>query len=83
MTLAAERRWLDGWVAGPRLEGEAYQAARREINLPLVDDPWMQSGEFVVDTEGIVRLACLYNYCADYPDPRVFTTAARLVEPQA
>jgi hypothetical protein len=46
---------------------------------PLVDDPWMQSGEFVVAPDGNIRVAYLYNYCADYPDPRVLTTAARLV----
>ncbi len=54
---------------------------RRKIDRPLVDDPWMQSGEFVVDPQGVVRVAYLYNYCDDYPDPRVFLTAARLAIP--
>ncbi len=58
--------------------GEAFQEDRRGQGRPMVDDPWMQSGEFVVDTDGLVRVSYLYNYCADYPDPRVFTTAARL-----
>lgn len=58
--------------------GEEFQASRREEGRPLVDDPWMQSGEFVVGTDGIIRVAYLYNYCEDFPDPRVFTTAARL-----
>ncbi len=58
--------------------GVAMQGSRREKGRPLVDDPWMQSGEFVVDTKGLVSVAYLYNYCEDYPDPRVFTTAARL-----
>ncbi len=58
--------------------GAAFQARRREEGNNLVDDPWMQSGEFVVDTSGIIRVAYLYNYCEDYPDPRVFLTAARL-----
>jgi hypothetical protein len=40
----------------------------------------MQSAEFVVDTSGLVKVAYLYNYCGDYPDPRVFTTAARLAQ---
>jgi peroxiredoxin len=62
-----------------RLEtGLAYQAERRAEGRNLVDDPWMQSGEFVVDPNGTIRVAYLYNYCADYPDPRVFTTAGRL-----
>ena len=58
--------------------GEQFQAERREMGRPLVDDPWMQSGEFVVDQSGTIRVAYLYNYCEDYPDPRIFITAARL-----
>ncbi len=58
--------------------GKEFQAARREQGTPLVDDPWMQSGEFVVGIDGVIRVSYLYNYCEDYPDPRVFTTAARL-----
>lgn len=58
--------------------GREFQDSRRAQGRPLVDDPWMQSGEFVVDQGGIVRIAYLYNYCEDYPDPRIFTTAARL-----
>ncbi|HSO49146.1 MAG TPA: redoxin domain-containing protein [Acidimicrobiia bacterium] len=59
--------------------GIEFQADRRSQGRPLVDDPWMQSGEFVVAPDGVIRVAYLYNYCADYPDPRVFTTAGRLL----
>jgi hypothetical protein len=59
--------------------GRSFQEDRRSQGRPLVDDPWMESGEFVVAPDGVIRVAYLYNYCADYPDPRVFTTAARLV----
>jgi hypothetical protein len=38
----------------------------------------MQTGEFVVGSDGIIRVAYPYNYCEDFPDPRIFTTAARL-----
>ncbi len=58
--------------------GREFQNVRRAQGRPLVDDPWMQAGEFVVDTQGTIRVAYLYNYCEDYPDPRIFTTAARL-----
>jgi peroxiredoxin len=58
--------------------GAAFQARRRDEGNNLVDDPWMQSGEFLVDTGGTIRVAYLYNYCEDYPDARVFLTAARL-----
>ena len=58
--------------------GKKFQDDRRDQGRPMVDDPWMQSGEFVVDSSGMIRVAYLYNYCEDFPDPRVFTTAARL-----
>jgi peroxiredoxin len=59
--------------------GRQFQEDRRAQGRPLVDDPWMQSGEFVVAPDGAIRVAYLYNYCADYPDPRIFTTAGRLL----
>ncbi|MEX1125793.1 MAG: redoxin domain-containing protein [Acidimicrobiia bacterium] len=58
--------------------GVAFQEARRLLGRPLVDDPWMQAGEFVVGVDGVIRVAYPYNYCEDFPDPRIFTTAARL-----
>jgi peroxiredoxin len=58
--------------------GIEFQDARRALGRPLVDDPWMQAGEFVVGVDGVIRVAYPYNYCEDFPDPRVFTTAARL-----
>jgi len=58
--------------------GRRYQDERRAQGRSLVDDPWMQAGEFLIDTNGTIRVAYLYNYCEDYPDPRVFLTAARL-----
>lgn len=58
--------------------GREFQETRRQVERPLVDDPWMQSAEFVVGQDGVVRVAYFYNYCEDFPDPRVFTTAARL-----
>jgi peroxiredoxin len=58
--------------------GKAMLEDRRSKGTNLVDDPWMQSGEFVVDKGGVVRVAYLYNYCEDYPNPAVFTTAGRL-----
>lgn len=58
--------------------GVQFQADRRAEDRPLVDDPWMQAGEYVVGTDGVIRVAFAYNYCEDYPDPRIFTTAARL-----
>ncbi|MFQ5522763.1 MAG: AhpC/TSA family protein [Acidimicrobiia bacterium] len=59
--------------------GKEFRTSRREKGRPLVDDPWMQAAEFVIDPEGWIRVAYYYNYCEDYPDPRIFITAARLI----
>jgi peroxiredoxin len=59
--------------------GRRFQADRRAQDRPLVDDPWMQSGEFVIARDGTIRVAYVYNYCEDYPDPRILTTAGRLL----
>ena len=47
------------------------------MGRPLVDNSWLLPGEFVIDTSGIVQLAYRYNYCEDFPDYRVLTTAIR------
>ena len=59
--------------------GQKVMAGKRARGVNAVDDEWMQSGEFVVDRTGHVRVAYAYNYCEDYPDPRIFTTAGRLL----
>jgi peroxiredoxin len=58
--------------------GTSLQASRRRQGRPLVDDPWRATAEFVIAPGGIIRLAYSYQYCEDFPDPRVLTTAARL-----
>jgi peroxiredoxin len=50
---------------------------RRAAGRPMVDSPWQLPGEFVVDTAGVLRLAYRYNFCEDWPDPRVHTAALR------
>lgn len=52
-------------------------AARRNTDRRLVDNPWQLPGEFVVGTEGLIRLAYRYQYCEDYPDPRVHIAAIK------
>ena len=59
--------------------GLDFQEARRAINRPLVDNPWMSTGEFLVDPSGTVRTTYAYQYCSDSPDARVFTTAAKIL----
>lgn len=57
--------------------GEAFVADRREAGRRLVDNPWRRPGEFVIDTAGIVRLAYRWQYCEDFPDPRVHLLAIK------
>jgi peroxiredoxin len=57
--------------------GAEFQAERRLGGRPLVDDPWRATGEFVVGTDGTVALPYVYQYCADFPDSRLLTAAAR------
>jgi peroxiredoxin len=58
--------------------GEQLAHDRREQGRTLVDNPWLLPGEFVVDREGVMRLAYRYQYCEDFPNPLVLTTAIRL-----
>ena len=58
--------------------GVSFSESRRASGRPPVDDPWRAVAEFVIGADGLVRLSYLYQYCEDYPDPRVLTTSARL-----
>lgn len=51
---------------------------RQTLGRPLVDNPWQLPGEFVIDQNGNVRLTYHYNYCENYPDPRVLVAAIKL-----
>ncbi len=58
--------------------GLEFQKARRAINRPLVDNPWLSPGEFLIDKSGTIRVSYAYQHCENYPDPRVFLTAAKI-----
>jgi peroxiredoxin len=78
---AVERVLYDAppaFLAHSRAVGKAFQDGRRRRGNPPVDDPWRSAAEFVISPTGRVRLAYGYQYCEDFPDPRVITTAARL-----
>jgi peroxiredoxin len=57
--------------------GDELVAGRRDTERALVDNPWLLPGEFVVGTDGIIRLAYRWQYCEDYPDPRVHVAAIK------
>ncbi len=42
--------------------------AHREKGRPVADNPFLLSGEFVVDTLGRLVLTYRYQYCDNYPD---------------
>jgi peroxiredoxin len=65
------------YLEHPRGLGTEFQAKRRLSGRPLVDDPWRATGEFVVRTDGTVALPYVYQYCEDFPDSRLLTSAAR------
>ena len=58
--------------------GLDFQEARRAMKRPLVDNPWMSPGEFLVDQSGTIRVSYTYQYCEDFPDSRVFLTASKI-----
>ena len=62
----------------PRDIGVAFQDERRGLGKPLVDDPWRAVKEFVIGTNGAVRLTYAYQHCQDFPETQVLLTAARL-----
>lgn len=62
----------------PRDIGVSFQTARREQGRPLVDDPWRAVKEFVIGTNGLVRLSHSCQYCEDFPNPKILAVAARL-----
>ena len=69
---------LDEFWAHSREIGVEFQPQWREQGRPLVDNPWLLPGEFVIGMDGVIRLACRDQYCEDFPDPRVLTAAIRL-----
>ena len=62
----------------PRDAGIDFQTERRAQGRPLVDDPWRAVSEFVIGTNGRIRLTYTYQYCEDYPNPQLLITAAHL-----
>ncbi len=69
----APEAWLDHTLE----IGRTFAADRRAQGRPPVDNPWLLPGEFVVDGAGSIVLAYRYNYCEDFPDPRVLYAALK------
>lgn len=63
--------------ANPEEFADEFVADTRVDGRTKVDNPWQQPGEFVIDGDGMLRLTYRYQYCFDFPDYRVLTTAIR------
>lgn len=57
--------------------GLSLSASRHGTDRALVDNPWQLPGEFVVAPDGRLAHAHRYQWCEDYPDPRVHVAAIR------
>lgn len=77
-TVAQTLYHLPELVDRDRRTVERVAGQKREEGLPQVDNPWQQPGEFVIDGDGVLQLTYRYQYCRDFPDPRVLATALRI-----
>ena len=50
---------------------------RRERGMPMVDNPWLLPGEFVVGRDGRLVTTCRFQYCEHWIDARVNVAAIR------
>ena len=57
--------------------GREMAQSRHGTERATVDSPWQLPGEFVVDKNGVVRLAYRYQYCEDWPNPLVLVAAIK------
>lgn len=57
--------------------GLELSASRHGTDRALVDSPWQMPGEFVVGPDGRIAHAHRFQWCEDYPDPRVHIAAIR------
>ncbi|MGH2754635.1 MAG: peroxiredoxin-like family protein [Actinomycetota bacterium] len=65
------------WAREPAV-WEGLIENRDNEGRPFVDHPWLLPGEFVVGTDGLLRLAYHYQYCENYPDPLVHVAAIKM-----
>lgn len=59
------------------LAGMDLSASRHGTDRALVDNAWQLPGEFVVGGDGLIAHAHRFQWCEDYPDPRVHIAAIR------
>lgn len=57
--------------------GDKLFEMRATQGMPMVDNPWLLPGEFVVATDGRLVSAYRFQYCEHWIDPRVNVAAIR------
>ncbi|MEO5986017.1 MAG: AhpC/TSA family protein [Candidatus Limnocylindria bacterium] len=57
--------------------GDSLFESRREAARPMVDNPWLLPGEFVVARAGRLVTTHRFQYCEHWIDPRVHLSAIR------
>ena len=57
--------------------GASLFKERRDAGRPMVDNPWLLPGEFVVDRDGRIVTAFRFAFCEHWIDPRVNVAAIR------
>lgn len=57
--------------------GDGLFAARAEAGRPMVDNPWLLPGEFVVAPNGTLVTTHRFQFCEHWIDPRVNLAAIR------
>jgi hypothetical protein len=68
LTEAAEKEWLEIWVAGPGdKRSKRLDSGTSAPDLELLDHT------------GTIRVSYAYQYCENFPDPRIFLTAAKII----
>jgi peroxiredoxin len=53
---------------------------RRGTERAVVDSPWQLPGEFVIGSDGLIKLAHRYQYCEDFPPKTVLLGAIAAAE---
>lgn len=57
--------------------GDSLFESKREAARPMVDNPWLLPGEFVVAPDGRLVTTHRFQYCEHWIDPRVHLSAIR------
>lgn len=57
--------------------GQDLFEARRKAGRPMVDNPWLLPGEFVVGADGRLVTTHRFQYCEHWIDPRLHVAAIR------